>query len=170
VSSKSGSTKNVSLQISFAFSIMVSSLVRLRLSNMPNIMLNRAFARVLRQLSIPHYSWEDHHPCVAMSEFPQIRCVTISRLQVVWCWILGACMCFTLGASIAEIVSAYPTCGGLYVILLHSWLVNSEEAEPNSLSLSHRYTASAQLCPKRHRARVGSFSPPAPDVKIGALR
>lgn len=24
-------------------------------------------------------------------------------------------MCFTLGASIAEIVSAYPTCGGLYV-------------------------------------------------------
>lgn len=39
-------------------------------------------------------------------------------------------MCFTLGASIAEIVSAFPTCGGLY-------------------------TASAQLCPKRHRARVG---------------
>ncbi|KAJ7602370.1 APC amino acid permease [Mycena polygramma] len=26
---------------------------------------------------------------------------------VVWCWILGACMCFTLG-------SAFPTCGGLY--------------------------------------------------------
>ncbi|KAF9468265.1 APC amino acid permease [Collybia nuda] len=50
--------------------------------------------------------------------------------SVVWCWILGATMCFTLGASIAEIVSAYPTCGGLY-------------------------TASAQLTPKRHRARVG---------------
>ncbi|KAI0790315.1 amino acid permease [Irpex lacteus] len=50
--------------------------------------------------------------------------------SVVWCWILGACMCFTLGASIAEIVSAFPTCGGLY-------------------------TASAQLCPKRHRAIVG---------------
>ncbi|PFH47069.1 hypothetical protein AMATHDRAFT_68499 [Amanita thiersii Skay4041] len=49
---------------------------------------------------------------------------------VVWCWILGSVMCFTLGASIAEIVSAYPTCGGLY-------------------------TASAQLTPKRHRARVG---------------
>lgn len=29
-------------------------------------------------------------------------------------------MCFTLGASIAEIVSAYPTCGGLYVTLLSS--------------------------------------------------
>ncbi|KAF5376052.1 hypothetical protein D9615_007717 [Tricholomella constricta] len=50
--------------------------------------------------------------------------------SVTWCWILGATMCFTLGASIAEIVSAYPTCGGLY-------------------------TASAQLTPKRHRARVG---------------
>ncbi|KDQ55916.1 hypothetical protein JAAARDRAFT_180067 [Jaapia argillacea MUCL 33604] len=50
--------------------------------------------------------------------------------SVTWCWILGACMCFTLGSSIAEIVSAFPTCGGLY-------------------------TASAQLCPKRHRAKVG---------------
>jgi len=50
--------------------------------------------------------------------------------SVTWCWILGACMCFTLGSSIAEIVSAFPTCGGLY-------------------------TASAQLVPKRYRARVG---------------
>jgi len=50
--------------------------------------------------------------------------------SVTWCWILGACMCFTLGASIAEIVSAYPTCGGLY-------------------------TASAELVPVKHRARVG---------------
>lgn len=50
--------------------------------------------------------------------------------SVTWCWILGATMCFALGASIAEIVSAYPTCGGLY-------------------------TASAQLVPKKHRAQVG---------------
>ncbi|KAF8622286.1 hypothetical protein AX15_007151 [Amanita polypyramis BW_CC] len=50
--------------------------------------------------------------------------------SVVWCWILGATMCFTLGSSIAEIVSAYPTCGGLY-------------------------TASAHLTPKRYRAPVG---------------
>lgn len=50
--------------------------------------------------------------------------------SVTWCWILGAVMCFTLGSSIAEIVSAFPTCGGLY-------------------------TASAQLVPVRHRARVG---------------
>lgn len=39
-------------------------------------------------------------------------------------------MCFTLGSSIAEIVSAFPTCGGLY-------------------------TASAELCPLSHRAVVG---------------
>lgn len=39
-------------------------------------------------------------------------------------------MCFTLGSSIAEIVSAFPTCGGLY-------------------------TASARLCPSTHRAIVG---------------
>ncbi|KAG5728278.1 hypothetical protein E4T56_gene19118 [Termitomyces sp. T112] len=50
--------------------------------------------------------------------------------SVTWCWILGASMCFTLGSSIAEIVSAFPTCGGLY-------------------------TASAQLSPKRYRAKVG---------------
>ncbi|KAL4066404.1 amino acid permease-domain-containing protein [Scleroderma yunnanense] len=47
-----------------------------------------------------------------------------------WCWLLGSCLCFTLGSSIAEIVSAFPTCGGLY-------------------------TASAQLCPLSHRAIVG---------------
>lgn len=39
-------------------------------------------------------------------------------------------MCLALGASIAEIVSAFPTCGGLY-------------------------TASARLCPRSHRAVVG---------------
>ncbi|KAF9784694.1 APC amino acid permease [Thelephora terrestris] len=50
--------------------------------------------------------------------------------SVTWCWILGATMCFTLGSSIAEIVSAFPTCGGLY-------------------------TASAQLCPRNRRPIVG---------------
>ncbi|KZO89851.1 APC amino acid permease [Calocera viscosa TUFC12733] len=50
--------------------------------------------------------------------------------SVTWCWILGACMCFTLGSSIAEIVSAFPTCGGLY-------------------------SASVMLVPKKSRARVG---------------
>ncbi|KIJ62729.1 hypothetical protein HYDPIDRAFT_176497 [Hydnomerulius pinastri MD-312] len=50
--------------------------------------------------------------------------------SVTWCWILGATNCLALASSIAEIVSAFPTCGGLY-------------------------TASAQLCPKKYRARVG---------------
>lgn len=50
--------------------------------------------------------------------------------SVTWCWFLGSWMCLALGASIAEIVSAFPTCGGLY-------------------------TASARLCPRRHRAIVG---------------
>jgi hypothetical protein len=50
--------------------------------------------------------------------------------QVTWCWILGAVMCFALAASIAEIVSAFPTSGGLY-------------------------TASAQLVPRKYRAPVG---------------
>jgi amino acid transporter len=54
----------------------------------------------------------------------------ILATQVTWCWILGTVMCFALAASIAEIVSAYPTSGGLY-------------------------TASAQLVPRKHRALVG---------------
>lgn len=61
--------------------------------------------------------------------------------QVVWCWFIGSCMCFTLGASIAEIVSAFPTCGGLY-------------------------SASALLCPKRHRARVRVIL--TPSLSIGS--
>lgn len=32
----------------------------------------------------------------------------------VWCWLIGSCFCMTIGASVAEIVSAYPTSGGLY--------------------------------------------------------
>jgi amino acid transporter len=52
--------------------------------------------------------------------------------SVTWCWILGATTCFTLGASIAEIVSAFPAAGGLY-------------------------TASAKLVPKKHRPIVGWF-------------
>lgn len=56
-------------------------------------------------------------------------------------------MCFTLGASIAEVVSAFPTCGGLYVLIVVI------EHFCHSYS-SFRYTASAQLVPKKHRARV----------------
>ncbi|GAA6059145.1 hypothetical protein JCM10212_003892 [Sporobolomyces blumeae] len=50
--------------------------------------------------------------------------------SVVWCWFLGTFMCFCLGTSIAELVSAYPTNGGLY-------------------------SASAYLVPKKYRSIVG---------------
>ncbi|GAA5913244.1 hypothetical protein JCM6882_000041 [Rhodosporidiobolus microsporus] len=50
--------------------------------------------------------------------------------SVVWCWFIGSIMCFCLGTSIAEIVSAYPSNGGLY-------------------------SASAYLVPKRYKATVG---------------
>ncbi|GAA5895631.1 hypothetical protein JCM8208_005285 [Rhodotorula glutinis] len=50
--------------------------------------------------------------------------------SVVWCWFIGTIMCFCLGTSIAELVSAYPTNGGLY-------------------------SASVFLVPKRHRALMG---------------
>ncbi|KDE07288.1 hypothetical protein MVLG_02508 [Microbotryum lychnidis-dioicae p1A1 Lamole] len=50
--------------------------------------------------------------------------------SVVWCWFLGSFMCFCLGTSIAEIVSAYPTNGGLY-------------------------SASAYLVPRKYKAITG---------------
>ncbi|BGP03776.1 polyamine transporter tpo5 [Rhodotorula toruloides] len=50
--------------------------------------------------------------------------------SVVWCWFIGACFNFCLGTSIAELVSAYPTNGGLY-------------------------SASVYLVPKRQRAFMG---------------
>ncbi|WWC87950.1 uncharacterized protein L201_002850 [Kwoniella dendrophila CBS 6074] len=50
--------------------------------------------------------------------------------SVVWCWLAGSIMNISLGASIAEIVSAYPTAGGLY-------------------------TASAALVPRTWRPMVG---------------
>ncbi|ORY24059.1 amino acid/polyamine transporter I [Naematelia encephala] len=50
--------------------------------------------------------------------------------SVVWCWLIGSIMNMSLGASIAEIVSAYPTAGGIY-------------------------TASAYLTPRAYRPIVG---------------
>ncbi|GAA5982500.1 hypothetical protein JCM10908_006674 [Rhodotorula pacifica] len=49
---------------------------------------------------------------------------------VVWCWFIGTIMCFCLGTAIAELVSAFPTNGGLY-------------------------SASVFLVPKRYRAFTG---------------
>src|ERR1700761_2015494 len=87
--------------------------------------------------------------------------------SVVWCWILGTCMCLTLGASIAEIVSAYPTCeflirfdDGDLSLMLFTQVVDCEIRFLIYIRIvpdldRARYTASAQLCPKKHRAIVG---------------
>ncbi|KAL2800717.1 amino acid/polyamine transporter I [Aspergillus keveii] len=34
----------------------------------------------------------------------------------VWCWFLGSIMAFCIGSSVAEMVSAYPTAGGMYFV------------------------------------------------------
>lgn len=50
--------------------------------------------------------------------------------SVVWCWLIGSIMCMFIAASVAELVSAFPTSGGLY-------------------------SASAFLVPKKFKASVG---------------
>ncbi|KAH7884964.1 APC amino acid permease [Phlebopus sp. FC_14] len=59
--------------------------------------------------------------------------------SVTWCWFIGSINCLALSSSIAEIVSAFPTCGGLY-------------------------TASANLCPRKYRARVSVDYSHAPKI------
>ncbi|KIW49180.1 hypothetical protein PV05_10880 [Exophiala xenobiotica] len=34
--------------------------------------------------------------------------------SVVWCWLISGAGCMCIACSVAELVSAYPTCGGLY--------------------------------------------------------
>ncbi|KAH9003628.1 APC amino acid permease [Lactarius hatsudake] len=76
------------------------------------------------------YRDEDDKKLEAMGYVPSFKREFSNLATVTWCWILGATMCFTLGASIAEIVSAFPACGGLY-------------------------TASAKLVPAKQRPIVG---------------
>ncbi|EEA20771.1 hypothetical protein EYB25_008257 [Talaromyces marneffei] len=38
---------------------------------------------------------------------------------VVWCWFIGSCMAMCVGSSVAELVSAYPTAGGMYFVTKH---------------------------------------------------
>ncbi|KAG2412391.1 hypothetical protein HFD88_009948 [Aspergillus terreus] len=37
----------------------------------------------------------------------------------VWCWFIGSCMALCIGSSVAELVSAYPTAGGMYFVTKH---------------------------------------------------
>ena len=34
--------------------------------------------------------------------------------SAVWCWLISGAGCMCIAYSVSEIVSAYPTCGGLY--------------------------------------------------------
>ncbi|KAI9868304.1 MAG: hypothetical protein M1813_005747 [Trichoglossum hirsutum] len=34
----------------------------------------------------------------------------------VWCWFIGSCMAMCIASSVAELVSAYPTAGGMYFV------------------------------------------------------
>ncbi|PVG00068.1 amino acid transporter [Serendipita vermifera] len=89
-----------------------------------------SFKREFSNLSTISFAFSIMGMCSSISTTFDTPYVTGGPAAVVWCWILGAVMCFTLGCSIAEIISAYPTSGGLYM-------------------------ASASLCPKRYRAPVG---------------
>ncbi|EEH43521.2 uncharacterized protein PADG_08141 [Paracoccidioides brasiliensis Pb18] len=37
----------------------------------------------------------------------------------VWCWFIGSFMAMCIGSSVAELVSAYPTAGGMYFVTKH---------------------------------------------------
>lgn len=37
----------------------------------------------------------------------------------VWCWLIGSVMALAIGSSVAELVSAYPTAGGMYYVTKH---------------------------------------------------
>ncbi|KAI9676819.1 MAG: hypothetical protein M1817_006658 [Caeruleum heppii] len=37
----------------------------------------------------------------------------------VWCWLIGSCMAMCIASSVAELVSAYPTAGGMYFVTKH---------------------------------------------------
>ncbi|KZT03254.1 APC amino acid permease [Laetiporus sulphureus 93-53] len=89
-----------------------------------------SFKREFSNLATISFAFSIMGLCSSVATTFNTPLLTGGPASVTWCWILGACMCFTLGSSIAEIVSAFPTCGGLY-------------------------TASAQLCPPRYRPIVG---------------
>jgi amino acid transporter len=35
---------------------------------------------------------------------------------VIWAWTIGSCMAFLMAMSVSELVSAYPTAGGMYFV------------------------------------------------------
>lgn len=89
--------------ISFAFSIMY----------------------VFRQHPLDRDILSSLNPNLPLPAYPRGLCSSVSTTfdtpmllggpaSVVWCWLMGATGCAFIGTSIAELVSAYPTSGGLY--------------------------------------------------------
>ncbi|KAJ3986958.1 APC amino acid permease [Lentinula detonsa] len=89
-----------------------------------------SFKREFSNLATISFAFSIMGLCSSIATTLNTPLLTGGPSSVVWCWILGASMCLALGSSIAEIVSAYPTSGGMY-------------------------TASARLTPRKYRARVG---------------
>jgi amino acid transporter len=89
-----------------------------------------SFKREFSNLATISFAFSIMGLCSSIATTFNTPLLTGGPASVVWCWILGASMCLTLGSSIAELVSAFPSSGGLY-------------------------TASAQLTPKKYRAPVG---------------
>ena len=90
------------------------------------------FRREFSNLSTISYAFSIMGVCSSIASTFNTPLLLGGPASVTWCWFLGAINCLALASSISEVVSAYPTCGGLY-------------------------GASARLCPKRYRARVRCF-------------
>ncbi|WAR52469.1 hypothetical protein PtB15_1B911 [Puccinia triticina] len=88
------------------------------------------FAREFGNFSTISFAFSIMGLCSSVTSTFNTPMLSGGPASVVWCWLLGSVMCFGFGTSIAELVSAYPTSGGLY-------------------------SASAYLVPRRYRPFVG---------------
>ncbi|KAL7417927.1 APC amino acid permease [Mrakia frigida] len=92
--------------------------------------LKNEFVREFGNLSTFSFAFSIMGMCSSIATTFNTPLLLGGPASVVWCWFMGSIFNLSLGASIAEIVSAYPTCGGVY-------------------------SASAWLAPKKYRAIVG---------------
>ncbi|MBW0478448.1 hypothetical protein O181_018163 [Austropuccinia psidii MF-1] len=98
--------------------------------NLAKLGYKSEFAREFGNLSTISFAFSIMGLCSSVATTFNTPMLAAGPASVVWCWLIGSVMCFALGTSIAELVSAYPTSGGLY-------------------------SASAYLVPRRYRPFVG---------------
>lgn len=72
------------------------------------------FAREFGNLSTISFAFSIMGLCSSVASTFNTPMLSGGPASVVWCWLIGSIMCFSFGTSIAELVSAYPTSGGLY--------------------------------------------------------